>query len=207
MDEAVHDPAAAAEHDAALARASWDVIMDGLLASLYSTGDRLKKRVRGLLNPESYANAMDYSNFEPLTNEQLVEGLLGIGAIKVLHGTPTPFKDFDFSHINMSTKADHSGLGAFFSKADDHLARESANFYAGTRPGANVRMHSLDANKTYKMTDRSDLMWRRATNSRADSIAVREELLSKGFDSVVTPDGEIVALTPSIIKSWWGGRN
>jgi hypothetical protein len=181
--------------------------MSGLLSGIFVAGDRAKKRVRGLLNPESYANAMDYSTFEPLSSEQIAEGLLGIGAIKVLHGTPTPFKDFDFSHINLSTKADHSGLGAFFSKADDHLAREGANFYAGTRPGANVRMHSLDMKNTYKMADRSDPMWRRATNSRADSIAVREELLSKGFDSVVTPDGEIVALTPSIIKSWWGGKN
>ena len=51
--------------------------MSGLLADIFVAGDRAKKRVRGLLNPESYANAMDYSGFQPMSNDELTGAMVG----------------------------------------------------------------------------------------------------------------------------------
>lgn len=95
--------------------------MDGLLGSVYSFGDRLKKRARGLLNDPVNQVKMNVEGAAADMNEamQTPEGmasmLLGSGLLGkiVYHGSPHRFTRFDSSKIGTGEGAQAYGHGLY----------------------------------------------------------------------------------------------
>lgn len=135
--------------------------MDGLLGSVFGYGDWLKRRARSLLDPQTYRNAMNFENYQPLTQDQLVDGLLGAGVLGTVKNAAkfvAPRDEaFAIAQRNAAKPVSEGGLGL----APNNTAAERARAmgykprdYSGTHKaptsadtGYSAPLHQL--NKTY----------------------------------------------------------
>lgn len=97
---------------------------------------------------------------------------------------------FDFDLLPLSTKADSSQLGYFFTPE-----RTAAQFYAGKR--GQVAAYSWEPQRTYTM-DRPEYQGLGSGQAFRDR---RRELLTEGYDAVVIPHmDEYVILKPGVVR-------
>jgi hypothetical protein len=129
--------------------------MSGLLGSIFSFGDDLKKRARGLLHdPLGYANATvgEFNDKAQHAARGLLAGKGGmesvdalgagphalgglLGAIKVFHGSPHVFDKADSSKIGTGEGAQAYGHGLYFAE-NQNVAKQ----YAGMNPASSTRI-------------------------------------------------------------------
>jgi hypothetical protein len=129
--------------------------MSGLLGSIFSFGDDLKKRARGLLgDPLGYASATvgEFNDKAQSAARGLLAGKGGmesvdalgagphalgglLGAIKVYHGSPHVFNKADSSKIGTGEGAQAYGHGLYFAE-NQNVAKQ----YAGMNPASSTRI-------------------------------------------------------------------
>lgn len=107
----------------------------------------------------------------------------------VYHGTNADFTTFDLNFLGTNTGSADYGDGFYFS-----TNREEAGW------GSKIGSYYLSLQKPLKTELMSEEFWEKYGGEDADSAAIRENLISEGYDGVIAP-GQVVAFYPNQIKS------
>ena len=116
----------------------------------------------------------------------------------VYHGTNDIFSEFNPARAALSTRGASGSLGVFFTP--DPIG---AGHYGSGEQGSIIAAYLSISNPITL----SEEAYRRATNSKADTRAFREEILQKGYDGAIVPHlNEWIAFHSTQIKSAIGNK-